>query len=83
MIARTNTLNRACDMRTETVRHSLARGIRHGQPYEVADHLDLHRETFLAGAQAMADAITEEQGLLKLRELDEQAAAGNVVAFAS
>ena len=66
-------------MRTETIRHTLAKGIRHGQPYEVADHLALHRETFLAGAQAMADAITIEQSALKLRELADQGAAGKVI----
>ena len=79
MTERTESIRRACDMRTETVRHTLAKGIRHGQPYEVADHLELHRESFLAGAQAMADAITIEQAALKLRELAEQGAAGSVI----
>lgn len=81
MKRRTESIRRACDMRTETVRHTMARGVRNGQPLEVADHLALHRESFLAGAQAMADAITLEQSEQLLAAIDEQEAAGNVIHF--
>lgn len=81
MKRRTESIRRACGLRTEAVRHALARGVRHGQPYEVADHLKLHEESFLAGAQAMADAITLEQSEQQLAALDEAEAAENVITF--
>lgn len=81
MHRRTESIRRACGMRTEAVRHALARGVRHGQPYEVTDHLKLNEESFLAGAQAMADAITLEQSEQLLAQLNEAESAGNVVRF--
>jgi hypothetical protein len=81
MKRRTESIRRACGLRTEAVRHALARGVRHGQSYEVRDHLKLNEESFLAGAQAMADAITLEQSEQQLAELDETEAAENVITF--
>jgi len=72
-MSRLKTIQRAADMRHETVRHRLARARRSGTPLTTEQHLAEHMASFRAGTRAMLEAIGAEFESLKSLELEEQA----------
>lgn len=61
------------DMQHEKLRLQYRRLVEAGEPLTFESAMKLHRETFKAGAEAMADAIHEEQGTLQLAAAEEAA----------
>ena len=53
-------------MEHEKLRLQYKRIVESGEPLTFARAMELHRETFKAGAEAMADAIHEEQGSIQM-----------------
>lgn len=76
-------LSRWCDMRQEEVRHALDGAQGEGKTLSKADHLALHRASFLAGARAMAGVTHGELAALIESEAAAAQACENVVFLSS
>lgn len=70
---RSKTLALRWDMQHEKLRLQYRRLVESGEPLTFEAAMKLHRETFKAGAEAMADAVHEEQGTLQLDAAEEAA----------
>lgn len=65
-------LRQRADMQIETVRHAVAKLQRGGQTVTLAHILGWVEESFITGAQCMADAIQIEMNSIYLEERDQR-----------
>ena len=70
---RASTLSRRWDMQHETLRLQYKKLVESAEPLTFEAVMKLHRETFKAGAEAMADAIHIEQSEIVVEAAEEAA----------